>query len=258
MASFKYKCPWWFKKFNTKHKANSNTTQSKDSTNIPEGRHVASPFVFHSVGEDWQRKICTDLHLTFEKPNGVSRRGHDVPLGPPELSTLKSIVGDGNCMFRALSYLVTGSEEQHGAVRNRIVQHMKDTGNLMLQAIISSQIADASHTGRVTRSRGAPIVTSVDQYLRNTKMQDDCVWGTGIELLCFAHLTKTCVLSYLGTNRVWDKLGPHNVDRSYAVDNTDQSLYLLNQNHHYEVVMSTREEQHPIVDSNCTIDLTSN
>ena len=37
------------KKSNTKHKANSNTTQSKDSTNIPEGRRVASPFVFHSV-----------------------------------------------------------------------------------------------------------------------------------------------------------------------------------------------------------------
>ena len=43
----------------------------------------------------------------------------------------------------------------------------------MLQAIISSQIADTIHTGR---SRGTPIVTSVDHYLRDTKMQDDCVW----------------------------------------------------------------------------------
>ena len=160
-------------------------------------------------------------------------------------------------MFRALSYIVTGSEEQHGAVRTKIVQHMKDTGTLMLQTIISSQIADTGHSGRVTRSRGPPIVTSVDQYLRNSGMQHDRVWGTGIELLCFAHLTKTCVLSYLGTNKVWDKLGPHNVDRSCTVNNTDQSIYLLNRAHHYEVVMTTKEGQHPTVDPNCTVDLTN-
>ena len=42
----------------------------------------------------------------------------------PNCRSLKRIVGDGNCLFRSLCYIITGSEEQHLALRAAIVHHM--------------------------------------------------------------------------------------------------------------------------------------
>ena len=37
---------------------------------------------------------------------------------------IKEHEGDGNCMFRALSYLITGTQAQHLGVRAAIVRHL--------------------------------------------------------------------------------------------------------------------------------------
>jgi len=34
--------------------------------------------------------------------------------------TIKKIIGDGNCLFRAFYYIVTGTEEQHLIIRENI------------------------------------------------------------------------------------------------------------------------------------------
>ena len=36
----------------------------------------------------------------------------------------KNLSGDGNCLFRALSYVITGSEQQHIEVRNSLLSYM--------------------------------------------------------------------------------------------------------------------------------------
>lgn len=35
-----------------------------------------------------------------------------------------NVPGDGNCLFNALSYYITGSVDQHSAVCQLIIQHM--------------------------------------------------------------------------------------------------------------------------------------
>ena len=41
------------------------------------------------------------------------------------MRSVTRIEGDGNCLFRAFSYIITGSESQHMAVRLAILSHMK-------------------------------------------------------------------------------------------------------------------------------------
>ena len=78
------------------------------------------------MGVAWQRSTCQAMGLKFVKPNGVSPGSGDTPLTQPDMRSIKKILGDGNCMFRALSRIVTGSQDQHSVIRAKMVQHMCD------------------------------------------------------------------------------------------------------------------------------------
>ena len=41
-------------------------------------------------------------------------------------------MADGNCLFRALSYVITGSEDDHMAIRVAILNHMTSIAHLLL------------------------------------------------------------------------------------------------------------------------------
>ena len=55
--------------------------------------------------------------------------GPNISLTRSDMRTVKRIEGDGNCPFRAFSYLITGSESQHMAVR---LNHMINIAHLIL------------------------------------------------------------------------------------------------------------------------------
>ena len=185
-----------------------------------------NPFRFHSVGTQWQQNACNTLGVTYEKPNGVSVGGGDVPLTRPDTNVVKKIAPDGNCMFRSLSYIVTGSEEHHDAIRAKIVEHAKHSPSRLLQHIKGNSLYR--------------VCTSVSQYMQKSKMDRDGVWDTEIELLCFVHLTKTCcVLSYSIDNGKWNRYGPHDLDRHLNVQSGTPAVYLLHPHGHYDVVIQT-------------------
>ena len=55
---------------------------------------------------------------------------HSKPLGTP--SKLIQILGDGNCLFRALSYAVTGRQIYYTRVRAQIINHMNSSSDSYL------------------------------------------------------------------------------------------------------------------------------
>ena len=183
------------------------------------------PFIFHSVDEQWQRTACHSLNAIFKQKNPTFLGSGERPLTRPDMRRVKRVKGDGNCMFRALSLVVTGSEDQHHAIRTRIVQHMRSIAHLMLGHI-------KSHTGFNT-------CQNIDEYLQKSKMAECNTWGSDIELLCFAHLCKVCVFSYSTESSNWDRYGPNNVDRTITVDVTAKSIYLFHPSGHYDVVGCT-------------------
>ena len=64
------------------------------------------------------------MGLRYVCANGVSAGGQAVLLRRLNLTTLKNTRSDGNCMFRALSYLITGTQALHLGVRAAIVRHL--------------------------------------------------------------------------------------------------------------------------------------
>ena len=77
--------------------------------------------------------------------------------------------GDGNCLFRAISYSITGRQVYHHIARNKIVEHM-----------IAIESALKPH-----------INSSLDDYLAHSGMKMQNVWGTDIEILTASSLLQT-------------------------------------------------------------------
>ena len=84
---------------------------------------------YFPVDEEWQRQACRLLSLRFVQPFDRESGGQDVILTLPDMACLRRIRGDGNCLFRALSFIITGSESQHFEIRSAIIAHMFDVHN---------------------------------------------------------------------------------------------------------------------------------
>ena len=85
--------------------------------------------------------------------NDITPGGLHVSLTVP--ASIRSIRGDGNCFFRSLSYIITGSEEQHESVHLAIVRHMRACGHLL----------HLHHDNR-----------SIDEYIHISKMDESSIY----------------------------------------------------------------------------------
>ena len=56
----------------------------------------------------------------------------DTPLTAPDMHRLRDTKANGNCLFRAFSVLLTGTEHAHRKVRLAIVQHLLDNEQLFI------------------------------------------------------------------------------------------------------------------------------
>ena len=74
------------------------------------------------------------------------------------MQSLKSIGGDGNCLFRALCYIISGLKDQHLQVHAAIVAHMWSIDDL-----VSGIRPDDNRNYLVTYDGG---YSSVEDYLR--------------------------------------------------------------------------------------------
>ena len=106
-------------------------SKSQDDVQFLE-RECVSPYKFNPVDEEWQVYACSTLGLGFIRSNGVRPGGPNVSLKPHDTHTIRRITGDGNCLFTSFSYITTGSEDQHLAIRLIIINHMLTIAHLLL------------------------------------------------------------------------------------------------------------------------------
>ena len=199
------------------NKKQSDSCVITGASNISRDRNRTWPFMFNCVDEEWQHNACAIMGLEFVAGNGLNHGGPHVILKRPR--TVKSILGDGNCLFRSFSYIITGSEEQYRRVREVILNHMVDIGHFMLFHHLDLRY------------------TSIDEYIHDTEMDRNFTWGTDIEILTMAHLLNTRVFVYNTVHEDWGVYSPHNVDRSLnEPDITHMSMFIRNRVDHFEVV----------------------
>ena len=206
-------------------KAKPNSTPDKDSkdcvithTETP----AATPLRFHSVDKQWQQSACQQLGLQYTAEARLRPGGANLPLTRPDMRSVRRIHGDGNCLFRAFSYILTGSEEQHLAVRHAALQHLTNNAQYFLWHHLSSHY------------------NSIQSYITSTGMDQDGTWGTEIEILSLAHMLQTPIHSYSQQIGRWQRYSPHHVDRQLRDNYEQKSMYLLYTGNHFNVVSSVR------------------
>ena len=92
------------------------------------------------------------------------------------------IIGDGNCLFRAISYLITGSQQQHMSIRQASVCHLREIEDLPFR------------TGTLLRS---VYEGGIDDYIASSEIDCAGAWGSDVEMLTLAHLLNTPIYSYV-------------------------------------------------------------
>ena len=139
-------------------------------------------------------------------------------LGPPNPYTIKSIQGDGNCLFRSFSDVLTGVENQHMKIDETIICHIYTIGHLIIGPHINE--------------------TSVHEYIHQTQMDKDKTWGTNVEILVFSHFLQTSLLSYDVPSKMWTRYCPHALDNAIEDNFSQMSIYLQHPLNQFEVVNS--------------------
>lgn len=139
------------------------------------------------------------------------------------MQTLIDTLGDGNCMFRAFSYVLTGSQGQFAETRSAIVGHMLHNDSLCM----SSTYMGLGDTYR-----------NVSHYINSTQMNRNATWGTTVEILALAHLLRVAIYVYSVTSNTWQQHCPSHLNPSLHVyeSNSDCGIYLFHTGDHYLIV----------------------
>ena len=142
----------------------------------------------------------------------------NVILTRPDIRTRKRMQGDGNCLFRSLSYIITGFEEHHFQIRTAIVSHMRTIHHLLngLGADGRLNYLDVYNGG----------YESVEAYLTQTRMAENSIWGTDFEMSILAHKLSTIEYSYKA-GEYWIACFANGIDKSTREDVNCKSMYIF-------------------------------
>eukprot|EP00102_Acyrthosiphon_pisum_P021598 XP_016658808.1 PREDICTED: uncharacterized protein LOC107883393 isoform X2 [Acyrthosiphon pisum] len=158
--------------------------------------------VFNPIAKPWQILKCAQLKLNLTKV--LEFKGRGTFLNKP--AETKNIIGDGNCLYRALSYWITGTEDNHMEIRKRIAEVVKTNIN------INHYIGGDDKIGI---------------YLEKNKIDNNGVWGTDVEIFAAAQLLKTSIYVYATTTNTW-QLFNKNLNLKKNIYHTERCIYIRN------------------------------
>ena len=137
----------------------------------------------------------------------------------------ENIERDGNCFFRFISKMITGTEDHHVKLRAEICRYMVTTGRALIKRYLRTFTND----------------TTPVEYLKKSGMTENAILATDVELLAVSGMLNSDV--YIATEQ-FDNITRRNTWNRYSCC-TDSSrnphsvsLYISNINHnHYEPVI---------------------
>ena len=193
-----------------------------------------------SPNTNYLQSICSNFNLVFVPNMSSQHSRHDVvacelealihtKTGCSVHIEIFRIIGDGNCLFRALSLAFCQTENMHHIIRSYIVNHMLDTNfTTVLRTFCERNVRNC---------------LQFQQYLQ--RMQQDGHWGTEIEIISAANLfdcSIMCCSRYgLSGSLCIQHFTPHLVvSASCATTCNHPVIYLVNSSgNHYELAVVT-------------------
>ena len=144
----------------------NNSELEDDDVQIVDGK--MTDFYFNPLTKEQQLNICKRTSLIYRKDIENTSMGEKLGRRIPSIRTVK---GDGNCFFRALSVSVTGWEVGQLAIRKLVCDHINTVG---------------------------PYTKHVEgkTYLNQSKMKTPSVFATDMEIMAAAQVFGTDIYVY--------------------------------------------------------------
>ena len=206
-----------------------NNKYASDTENIP-NRLPALPQLgpcYYPVTEQWQKEKCQLLGISYEEclEQQPALTGSLLTKFIP-LRTEK-IGMDGNCFFRCISKIVSGTEKHYAKLRAEVCRFMVTDGRLIIKRYLRAISKDDS-----------PV-----SYLKRSAMTEDHTWASDVEIVAVPCMLNSDIFiatqlhdaAKLWRKTIWNKYsGCINCPRH----STSISLYIYNVNYnHYESVV---------------------
>ena len=162
-----------------------------------------------------RKEICQELELVFtDKEQHFTKSILEIDGTKLHCQHIK---GDGNCFFRAVSYCVSGSEDNHEAIRQATCKHLLENSS-------------------VFESLQRNVNMSMNEYMQMSHMNETGTWATEMEIIGVAALLKINVYTF--TSGRWLLYSGKGVDSEF--ENNRGSIYLHHLNGNHYNVISTK------------------
>ena len=100
----------------------------------------------------------------------------------------EEIVKDGNCFFRCISKILSGSEMHHAILRQELCRFMVTDGSYLIQSYMSTKYKNT---------------TTILDHLLSNSMFSNSIWATDVEIVAMSILLKTDI--YVAEERFDEK-----------------------------------------------------
>ena len=112
---------------------------------IAEDRPKTSTITYLPPCDEWQRSLCQKLGMTFIRRNNTHiLQPKEYSISHQPAATVR-IQGDGNCFFKALAFVITGSQDEHLELRGIATSYMQHNAE-----ILSCYLNAHENNGRVS------------------------------------------------------------------------------------------------------------
>ena len=175
--------------------------------------HCESPKTFAITGTptpSWREDAVAFLGTLTDAP--LVKECEDVrPIECLEIAPhiRDSIRPDGNCMYRAISKQVTGSQENHMALRLAMIQFMLHEDHAVAVARLMNVKFGGSVRDDHERKRRA--VAALQGYIRKHQVNSQGTWGTEKEIRVIATMLQLEIFTFSGISkgrRGWEHFLP--------------------------------------------------
>ena len=142
------------------------------------------------------------------------------------------ILGDGNCLFRAFSAILTGSQVSYTKVRAEICRFIVVQGAGFISRYLETKFEN---------------VTPV-QYMKKYQMDSDTTWGSDIEIIALSKMLSVDIFVSNQHSDVKKRNKCHSTWYRYCTDPhsyTDPALYMANRANHYQPVIDLIHSRQP-------------
>jgi hypothetical protein len=190
------------------------------------------------LNEAWQlAKRC------LFQPKDLPKR---IPKHPTQLSLIVAmnvapkkivkIVGDGSCLFRALSFGLFRTEDAHRVVREEVLKHMSLVWDHQPRIRLLASMWYQDKTKKQLHIKPKDLVLTAQQYIQSVRMDMPTTWGGSTELEAAAQWLNTVIKVYYYGNpkyppSSWISYGTHT-----APFNSHTMLLIWTNNDHYDYV----------------------